>query len=146
MRINGEWYRYPDGTHRPLVTGVLRDPAGTTDGFAFLIDTGADSTVLSYEALIHIGAEVDTADDGPVLHGVGGPTRSVYVAATFWLLDTAGNAVPFRDRLLARPIPTGDDSCILGRDLLTHFAVIVDRPGGVVCLLHGRHRYAIQEA
>jgi len=32
---------------------------------------------------------------------------------------------------------------VLGRDILDLFAVIVDRPGDVVCLVGQRHRYQI---
>ncbi|MBX9585130.1 MAG: retropepsin-like domain-containing protein [Gemmataceae bacterium] len=122
----------------------MLDETGGTESFPFLIDTGADRTLLSYEAVAHLGAEVETAD-GPVLEGVGGSTPSVALRATFWLLNTDGAPTPLGGPLLGRPYPVGDNLCILGRDLLTHFAVIVDRPGGVVCLLHGRHRYVIQE-
>lgn len=34
---------------------------------------------------------------------------------------------------------------ILGRDVLGNFAVILDRPGDAIALLHGRHRYSIHE-
>lgn len=34
---------------------------------------------------------------------------------------------------------------IFGRDVLGNFAVILDRPGDAIALLHGRHRYSIYE-
>jgi hypothetical protein len=33
---------------------------------------------------------------------------------------------------------------VLGRDIAGLFAVVVDRPGNVVCLLGQRHRYTIE--
>jgi hypothetical protein len=36
------------------------------------------------------------------------------------------------------------DMNVLGRDIAGLFAVIVDRPGNVVCLLGQRHRYIIE--
>jgi hypothetical protein len=39
--------------------------------------------------------------------------------------------------------PGALDLCVLGRDILDLFAVIIDRPGKVVCLLSQKHRYAI---
>jgi hypothetical protein len=37
------------------------------------------------------------------------------------------------------------DVSVLGRDLTSLFAVIVDRPHRVVCLLGQRHRYTIEQ-
>jgi hypothetical protein len=34
---------------------------------------------------------------------------------------------------------------VLGRDITGLFAVIVDQPGNVVCLLRQRHRYMIEQ-
>ena len=36
-----------------------------------------------------------------------------------------------------------EDLSVLGRDITDLFAVIIDRPGNVVCLLSQRHRYTI---
>jgi len=33
---------------------------------------------------------------------------------------------------------------VLGRDILNLFACIIDRPGDVVCLLTGEHRYRVE--
>jgi hypothetical protein len=38
------------------------------------------------------------------------------------------------------------DICVLGRDILGLFAVIVDEPKQVVCLLSQRHSYNIVES
>ena len=35
------------------------------------------------------------------------------------------------------------DMSVLGRDITSSFAVIVDRPGKVVCLVGQRHRYVV---
>ena len=37
------------------------------------------------------------------------------------------------------------DMCLLGRDIAKLFAVIVDRPEDVVCLVRKPHRYVIEE-
>ena len=37
------------------------------------------------------------------------------------------------------------DMSVLGRDITNMFAVVVDRPGNVVCLLRQRHQYRIVE-
>jgi hypothetical protein len=38
-----------------------------------------------------------------------------------------------------------DDGVVLGRDILNLFAVIVDRPADIVCLISQRHCYKIEE-
>jgi hypothetical protein len=38
------------------------------------------------------------------------------------------------------------DMSVLGRDILDLFAVIVDRPQDVVCLIGGHHTYRIEQA
>jgi hypothetical protein len=35
--------------------------------------------------------------------------------------------------------------CVVGRDITNLFAVVVDRPQDVVCLIGQRHRYVIQQ-
>jgi hypothetical protein len=37
------------------------------------------------------------------------------------------------------------DMSVLGRDITNLFAVIVDRPRNLVCLLGQRHRYTIEQ-
>ncbi|HKI32183.1 MAG TPA: hypothetical protein VKA46_09970 [Gemmataceae bacterium] len=51
--------------------------------------------------------------------------------------------VSFKGRFLAATDPTTLDMSVLGREITNLFAVIVDRPGDVVCLLGGGHRYQI---
>lgn len=145
MRFNGKWLECEDGVHRPVLDGAVIDPGGAAMTFPFLIDTGADSTVLSYEAVAYVGLEVEI-EGGAALEGIGGLVRSVAVATQFWLLNSAGTPIRFPGRFSGRPFPTGDQMCILGRDLLGHFAVIIDRPAGAICLIQGSHRYIIQES
>ena len=37
------------------------------------------------------------------------------------------------------------DISVLGRDIIGLFAVIVDRPHDIVCLLRRRHRYRVEQ-
>ena len=143
MRFNGKWLDCRDGIHRPVVDGALLDPDGVVQTFPFLIDTGADATVLSYWAVTHTGLETEHVGS---LEGVGGSIPTVAVPASFWLLNNAGTPTRFGGRLLGRAQPVGDEMCILGRDLLGHFALIIDRPGRAVILLSHPHHYVVQEA
>lgn len=55
------------------------------------------------------------------------------------LIDTGVDRTDFT----AVTDPTALDLCVLGRDILDLFALIIDRPGNIVCLLSQRHRYEI---
>ncbi len=145
MRFNGKWLACDDEVSRPVIDGALFDPDGNVLTFPFLIDTGADSTLLSFEAVAFIDADLEDAT-GPLLKGVGGSTDSVRLDARFWFLNSIGEPIPLGGSLLGRPYPSGDEMCILGRDLLGNFAIIVDRPGNVVSLIQGKHHYVIHES
>jgi hypothetical protein len=54
--------------------------------------------------------------------------------------------VTFRGQFTAMAAPGTLDMDVLGRDLTNLFAVIVDRPGDVVCLVGQQHRYRIEPA
>jgi len=51
--------------------------------------------------------------------------------------------VVFRGQYAAVTELEAIDMSVLGRDITGLFALIVDRPGNVVCLLRQRHRYTI---
>ena len=81
------------------------------------------------------------AEEG--ISGLGGVTGSVVVETKLNLPRENGAPVIFTSRFTAVTDPTALDLCILGRDIMDLFAVIVDRPGNIVCLISQRHRYAI---
>jgi hypothetical protein len=100
MLIGGRWKLEPDGELRPVIEAAVRRPDGSWVGADFLVDSGADRTVLTAEVLNRSGLAPVASAEHLVL-------------------------------------------CLLGRDLTNFFAVIVDRPQDVVCLLGQNHRYAI---
>ena len=51
MLINGEWLICSDGVVRPLLRGELQASNGIWESVIFLVDTGADRTVLSAPVL-----------------------------------------------------------------------------------------------
>src|SRR5207244_4972972 len=75
--------------------------------------------------------------------GVGGMVDSVVVDTAVQLFREFGGEVTFRGQYAAVTDPGSLDMSVLGRDITSLFAVIVDRPGNVVCLLGQRHRYAV---
>ena len=63
-----------------------------------------------------------------------------------WLRRKDGTGVLFRGTFAAFTLLESLDMSVLGRDITNLFAVIIDRPGDVVCLLGQRHRYTITES
>ena len=107
----------------------------------FLVDVGADGTVFSAGLLEALGFESPPAKE--MLEGVGGQAESVAVETTIRMTRENGAPVLFHGDFAGFTDPAASDMSILGRDLTNLFAVIVDRPQDVVCLLGGNHRYAI---
>ncbi|CEF49285.1 unnamed protein product [uncultured bacterium] len=61
-------------------------------------------------------------------------------------LTTSEDAkVLFRGQFAAVTEASALDRSVLGRDLMNLFALIVDRPRDLVCLLGQRHQYAITQ-
>jgi Aspartyl protease len=147
MRIDGKWHLCPDGTLRPVVVaevaeGIAAD--GSWHQFRMLVDTGADRTVFSADVFRDLGFPGTVAMQQ--LAGIGGEAESVTVDTSFHLTRENGTSVLITGPFAAFTDPKSLDMSILGRDLTNHFAVIVDRPQDVVCLLGQRHRYVVVEA
>jgi len=53
--------------------------------------------------------------------------------------------VTFCGQYAAVTTPEALDMNVLGRDITGRFAVIVDPPGNIVCLLGQRHQYSIMQ-
>ena len=108
----------------------------------FLLDTGADRTVFSASILEELGLSHQESPNE--LAGVGGVAASVLVETVIQLPRDDGGRATFRGRFAAFTDPSSLDMSVLGRDITNLFAVIVDRPRDVVCILGQRHQYVIQ--
>lgn len=141
MQITGEWLLCEDEVTRPVIRGRIRAAAGSWTVVEFLVDTGADRTVLSASILLSLNLpRVDTKE---AISGIGGISDSVVVETKLQFQRETGKPVAFIGRFAAVTDPVALDLSILGRDILDLFAVIVDRPSGTVCLLGQRHHYSI---
>jgi len=142
MRCNGLWRHGEDGIVRPvIVTEVLR-PEGTWWPVEFLVDTGADRTVISAGVLNELGLLYTLPVDR--IGGVGGFVDSVDVTTQIRLERDDGQWVTLRGTYAACLQSEALDMSVLGRDILNIFAVIVDRAADRVLLLHGADGYSIQ--
>jgi aspartyl protease len=141
MQITGEWYLCDDGTERPIVRGEVLTGDGSWEPTLFLVDTGADRTVLSADTLAALRLPQVAALER--LGGLGGQVNPVLVDTTIQLTREDGREVLFRSQFAAITDLEALDMSVLGRDITGLFAVIVDRPGDLVCLVGQRHRYSI---
>lgn len=144
MLFHGSWFLAPDRVLRPIIKAYLFASDGSSCIIPFMVDSGADRTVFSAEALDAIGIEWPEATDLQ-LEGVGGRARVVNVDLAIYLTREMGNMVRFNGPYLGFPEPNDLEISILGRDLLNNFAVILDRKKEVVLLVAPNHTYSIQE-
>jgi predicted aspartyl protease len=143
MRVNGEWYESDEGIVRPLIRADVLAADGSWRSAEFLVDTGADRTVLTAGLLTALRLQpLPTVDQ---LGGLGGVAQSVLVRTQIRMTRDDGIPVVFRGEYAAVTAPEALDMSVLGRDITDLFAVVVDRPGNVICLLGQSHRYHITQ-
>jgi hypothetical protein len=145
MKFDGVWIADERGVTCPVLTGAVRDDEGIVHPVPFLVDTGAELTVLSYDAVSLLEGDSIQAS-GYALESISGASASLRVATTVWFRNSIGQMIPFRGEFAGCADPLGMNMSLLGRDILREFALIVDRPRTVICLLTGRHTYSIQES
>jgi len=145
MLLYGQWLLCSDGIVRPVLRGeVLAADGVTWVDTPFLLDTGADRTVLNTEILNALRLPTTSATHS--LAGVGGPSPSVIVETQIQVKRQGHAPAVFRGQFAAFTVAEALDMSVLGRDITNLFAVIIDRPQDVVCLLGPRHQYNIYES
>jgi len=142
MRFDGEWLLCDDGTTRPVLRAEVFAGNDNWHSIELLLDTGADRTVLSTNVLRLLDLPFS---DGTAIAGIGGTAGVVTLETKLLFTRDGGKQVTFRGEYAACKDPETLDMSVLGRDILDMLAVVVDRPGGVVCLLGQRHGYVIEE-
>jgi hypothetical protein len=123
---------------RPYVYGYVTIPSLQVEGdVEFLVDTGADTTLLApYDALA-LGIDVTRLPPGLPTRGVGGTAPTATVQATL-ILDSSTFSLTLR--ILA---PQGRQQqhalayipSLLGRDIISHFALFFEERSDRVLLL-----------
>jgi predicted aspartyl protease len=141
MRIDGEWLLCEDDILRPVIRGEILASDGTWQPAEFLVDTGADRTVLSAPVLASLGLQ--PLSTHARLGGIGGVVNSVVVETQVRLTREESGKVVLRGLYAAVTELQALDMSVLGRDVTGLFAVVVDRPSNIVCLLGQRHQYTI---
>ncbi len=142
MLIEGRWQLCDDGLERPVLRGEVQKAGGGWEPAEFLVDTGADRTVLSANILGALGLVAPVG--GGRIGGVGGVIDIVEIDTQVRLTREDRGKVTFRSRYAACRLPDVLDMSVLGQDVLGLFALVVDRAHDRVCLLSGKHQYRIE--
>jgi len=108
----------------------------------FLVDTGADQTVLSADVLADPALAAMPA--AVAVEGAGGQVNTAALDTQLRLTCDAGMHVVFKGQFAASVDHHSLDMSVLGRDITNHFALLVDRAQEVVCLVGQRHRCVVE--
>ena len=113
---------------------------------AFLIDSGADRTIVSLETLTKLGIAGYTPQDHPGFTGIGGSPAFQFFRTTIVLTATDKRLFKFDGEFV---VFTDDGSTpigLLGRDILDQFDVILSRRRNEVLLLNDSDCYSVSSA
>lgn len=141
MLISGLWVHGDDNIIRPVLKGAVLAANGSWLPTQFLVDIGADCTAFIASFLTELAFP-----HLPISHqlgGVGGVASTVAVGTQIRFALDGGGSVTFQGNFAGFIQPDALDMNVLGRDIMNLFAVIVDRPGDVVCMIAKPHTYAI---
>lgn len=141
MLCRAEWLLCDDDIVRPVLRAEVLASNNRWEPAEFLLDTGADRTVLSANILAALGPM--PRDDNDRISGVGGIIETVVVRTQIRLTRDEGNKIIFRGAFAACTDPELLDMSVLGRDILDLFTLIVDRKTDFIGLLRGQHDYKI---
>ena len=144
MLFRGEWLLCDDRIVRPIIRGEILSDDGSWCAAELVVDTGADRTVLS--ANILDGLDLPTREPEQKIGGLGGIVESVTVETVIRLTREEQLKVMFRGEYAGLTSPEALDMSVLGRDILGLFAVIIDQPRDLVCMVGDGHAYTIEQA
>ena len=141
MIVVGTWFECDDGITRPVLEVHVGAADGTFVSENFLIDTGADCTVLSAALLTKLAQPTRAMSD---VSGVGGRAPVVEVETVLRIPGSDGRSLKIHGPFTAFADPKATDLSILGRDILDEVDLIVSRRREEVLLLYKDHAYRIE--
>ena len=143
MRIEGAWYRRSGQPDYPVIAVHIRRADGVLDSQPFLIDTGADRTVLSGDSFNLLGLPPLPPSSGAPFAGVGGNLAFVEVATTLYLPLDPKTFHAITGQFAATTDPLALPISILGRDILDLFDVIISNRRDEIVFLSDPHVYYV---
>ncbi len=126
-----------------MINVEIQNADGTLQSDDFLIDSGADCTVLSAAVFQRSNLPASPTGPGLGLVGIGGSGGFVVVSTVLVFRRSDGGTATVRGTIAAFTVSTPVHFCILGRDILDNFDVILSRPRNEVLLLAPNHGYQV---
>lgn len=142
MQLRGEWYECDDHVLRPTIRAEVHWADGVAYDVRFLVDTAADCTALSAELVPGLPA----AQPPPphlTLSGIGGRAAFGVVSCTLAFPRPGAVPITIRGQLAVFAEPGAIDMCVLGRDVMSYFDLIVSWRHDTVLLVGGNDRFAV---
>lgn len=144
MRISGEWLICDDLIIRPVIPGSVQTADDSWANVTFLLDAGADRTVLSASFLQMLNPLKSPDEEQIRLAGVGGETGVITVETVIGFRTDERRTVKVRGKFGVFTDSESTDLSVLGRDVTNNFSVIYDYPQRIVAMLALPHFYEIK--
>jgi hypothetical protein len=144
MLVKGYWKLHEDGELRPVVDANVQTPDGRWKAVTFLLDAGADRTIIEEGLLFLLGPLVLPADESSKLSGIGGKTDFAFVQTILEFTRDDGKPSTVNGPFGIFTNPENSDLSVLGRDVTNNFDVIYSFPKREVLLLHPPHGYTVK--
>ena len=144
MILHGR-YENEAGILRPYISGFVYSSRRVWLEYAFLVDSGADVTFLHYGSLDELAIDTSNLEVYDDVGGVGGKDVP-YIKFSSKLQFISGEDVKvFKGDINIFLDPHATDVPLLGRDVLDHFAVLLDCRRSQVLLLDEMAKYRVNE-
>jgi hypothetical protein len=124
-----------------MIYAEVETATGGWVGCDFLVDTGADVTVLLPDVLHKLGRPTTIA--ARQLGGIGGSVPTLEVWTTVRFLAPDGSVANIGGARSAFGVAGTIPDCILGLDILRAFVLVADPQNDILCLLRTPHSYTI---
>ncbi|MEK9163734.1 MAG: retropepsin-like aspartic protease [Chloroflexota bacterium] len=141
MRIDGAWLPDEPGILRPTLFGLV-EISGREYPVQFLVDTGADQTILGSDFATRLQPR-ELPEINSQLSGAAGNIDAFYASIRLRFSDVDEREIKFNLTCAVLTDPAQANTHLLGRDVLDHFALICDKEKDVVALLRPPHSYSI---
>jgi hypothetical protein len=141
MLLSGRWQLLPSGDLIPVVLAEVANRHGSWSPARFLIDSGAEITVVT--PFVWRSLDFRSSPEQVQIHGAHGPAPALRVRTGFQV-GPPGEPLAFEVWVHLIQSEDAIDLCLLGRNVLNHFSLLLDRPQESVLLLRGPHRYRVE--
>ena len=127
--------RFGDTSGRPYVEGRVYFPRFDLEGdVSFLVDTGADASLLNPGDVVRIGVNIDLLEGSAESVGLGGAIQC-FVEAVWVIFTTIDGTIHiYSSSMEIAPVQpdTLDLPSLLGQDILDHWKMVYDPEMGVL--------------